>query len=127
MTNRCRLQIEGGEVSLRGSAVGLRQLVSDLRRGLRPVEVQLDNGVISQAMTSSNRLRIALEGTVLTVEGDEPSLEGFYSFLTAVADQAEEPRSSGISAHAHLEYLGDGDEWRTPDSLPLLIQADEDR
>jgi hypothetical protein len=128
VTSGCRLRIDDGPVPLAmldGEPPELRRLAEVLRSAIDEVAVQVMSGEIVQRRTDSPLLRVSTSGRRLTIEGDANALGIVHYTLDLVAHQADsaQPRS-GVREHAHVEYLGEGDQWRSPDSFPLVISAD---
>ena len=69
-------------------------------------------------------LLVGLHGaTTLRLSGGRECLDIVWDALDHVADQAETADDRGVQRHQHLEYLP-GDEYQSPDSVPLVIMAD---
>jgi hypothetical protein len=109
---------------LDGSTTDLRHLVSLLEVGSQEITVSLTTGAVTRKRTASPLLRVSAEADRLTVEGDDGALGRFYTAVMGVADDAESAEDRAIRRHAHIEYLGDDDRWRSADSFPLVVGAD---
>ncbi len=73
---------------------------------------------------SGGPLLVSLRGTTeLHFSGGSQFLEIVWDALDGVAEQAMATGSRGINRHQHIEYFP-GDEYRSPDSIPLVIVAD---
>jgi hypothetical protein len=120
---RCRLSSSGGELELAGPPAALRALGGLLRRHAEPFEVTITGGTVAQEVTSGPLL-VTLRGTTtLRLSGGREYLDIFGDALDRVADQAESADDRGVNRHQHIEYLP-GDEYRSPDSVPVVIVAD---
>jgi hypothetical protein len=121
--NGCRLSIyEDGMVDLAGSPNDLRQLAAALQNADATLDLELSGGFLRVRRTAEKALRVSVDGDFVTLEGDRHALEIVWHPMADLADMAE---SGEVDApHVHIEYLGESDQWRTPDSVPLVITAD---
>jgi hypothetical protein len=119
---RCRLSVSGGELELAGPPAALRALSELLRRGSEPVEVPVEGGTVAQEITDGPLL-VGLDDTTLRLTGGRTYLDILWDALDGVAEQAESADARGVNRHQHIEYFP-GDEYRSPDSMPLIIVAD---
>jgi hypothetical protein len=120
---RCRLSTGGGELELAGPPAALRALGRLLRHHAEPVEVAVTGGVVSQEATTGPLLVSLLGTTTLHFSGGREYLDIIWDALDGVAEQAEAADDRTINRHQHIEYLP-GDDYRSPDSFPLVITAD---
>lgn len=73
---------------------------------------------------SNGPLLVSLRGaTTLHFSGGRQYLDIVWDALDGVANQAMTADDRGINRHQHIEYLP-GDEYRSPNSVPLVIVAD---
>jgi hypothetical protein len=127
MKSACTLREESRSTShyamLDGSPQDLRLLADCLRRSTGPISLDGDKeAAIVIRHTSDDVLRISKAGSALTIEGSSDTVNRmFIDALEAVADEEEAANGEGVARHRHIEYLGDGDKWRAPDSLPLIV------
>jgi hypothetical protein len=120
---RCRLSVSDGELELAGPPGALRALGRLLRRRAEPFEVAITGGTVVQEV-SSGPLLVRLQGaTALHFSGGREYLGIIWDGLDGVADQAETADDRGVNRHHHIEYFP-GDEYRSPNSVPLVIVAD---
>ena len=120
---RCRLSASGGELELAGPPSALRALGGLLRRHAEPFEVAIIGGTIAQEVTGGPLLVGLQDATTLHLSGGRQYLDIIWDALDGAADQAEAADDRGVNRHQHIEYLP-GDEYRSPDSIPLAIVAD---
>ena len=120
---RCRLSVSGGELELAGPPSAVRALGGLLRRHGEPFEVAIIGGTIAQDVTSGPLFVGLQDATTLHLSGGRQYLDIIWDALDGVADQAEAADDRGVNRHQHIEYLP-GDEYRSPDSMPLAIVAD---
>jgi hypothetical protein len=63
----------------------------------------------------------------LTVEGTDDAVSRlFIDALEAVANDEDAANGVGVPRHQHIEYLGESDNWRPPDSVALIIESIRD-
>jgi hypothetical protein len=124
MDSDCRLRIDAGLAMLDGTPAQLRQLANALDAGPNVLTISMAMGSLTQVRTDDALLKVTVDDGTLTVEGDMGALGIFYNSLTTVSDDAESAEDRTIRRHAHVEYLGEGDQWRSPDSFPLVVGAD---
>ncbi|MFF4893415.1 Imm32 family immunity protein [Micromonospora chersina] len=120
---RCRLSVDDSELELAGPPAGLRALGQLLRHHAEPFEVAITGGVVSQEATAGALLVSLLGGTKLHFSGAREYLDIIWDALDGVTEQAETADDRTINRHQHIEYL-QGDDYRSPDSVPLVIVAD---
>ncbi|WP_206745056.1 Imm32 family immunity protein [Micromonospora sp. CB01531] len=120
---RCRLSVSDGELELAGPPAALRALGRLLRQHAEPFEVAITGGVVSQEATDGPLLVSLQGGTTLQLSGGRDYLDIIWDVLDGVAEQAETADDRTINRHQHVEYLP-GDDYRSPDSVPLVIVAD---
>jgi hypothetical protein len=124
-TTRCLLSVDEFDAMLTGYPTDLRQLASDLEADEAAVTVVVDENptaAVTRRITEDDRLRISLEpGPVLVVEGTRTALKILTGALRGVADAASQADGQGVARHVHIEYLGEGDTFRAPDSFPLVV------
>ncbi|BCB76923.1 hypothetical protein GCM10022251_76300 [Phytohabitans flavus] len=73
---------------------------------------------------TSGPLLVSLKGTTtLHFSGGPEYLGIIWDALDGVAELAETADDRGVNRHQHIEYFP-GDEYRSPDSIPLVIVAD---
>ena len=120
---RCRLSVDGGELELAGPPTALRALGQLLRQGVTTVEVVVAGGAVAQEVTAGPLLVALAAPTTVRFSGGPEYLDLVWDALDGVADQAEMVDEPGVKCHQHLEYLP-GDDYRSPDSMPLVIVAD---
>ena len=127
MESACVLREASGAnfhyVTLDGRPQDLRALAEYLRLVEGPISLAGEIGAsIVIRHTNDELLRISKSGALLTVEGAAGTVSRlFIDALDAVADDEEAADGSGVPRHQHIEYLGEGDKWRAPDTLPLII------
>ncbi|HST82345.1 MAG TPA: hypothetical protein VLL08_11480 [Kineosporiaceae bacterium] len=120
---RCRLSVSQGELQLAGLPTDLRALGRRLRQNAQPVEVPIICGSVAQE-TTGGPLLVSLRGaTTLHVSGGHDYLDLFWDALDGVAEMAETADDRRVNRHQHIEYFP-GDEYRSADSIPLVIVAD---
>jgi hypothetical protein len=120
---RCRLSVSDGEPELAGPPAALRALGRLLCQHAEPFEVAITGGVVSQQATAGPLL-VSLHGeTTLHFSGGREYLDIIWDALDGVAEQAETADDRTVNRHQHIEYLP-GDDYRSPDSVPLVIVAD---
>jgi hypothetical protein len=120
---RCRLSVNDGELELAGRPAALRALGEHLRQHAGPVELEISGGFVAQEITTGPLL-VSLEGTTtLRFSGGQEFLAIVWDALDGVAEQAETADDRSINRHQHIEYFP-GDEYRSPDSVPLVVVAD---
>lgn len=120
---RCRLSVDNGELQLAGPPSALRALSQYLRRPAETWNVAVTDGSVSQEV-SSGPLLVSLRGTTaLHFSGGRQFLDIVWDALDGVAEQAMTTDDRSINRHQHIEYFP-GDEYRSPDSIPLVIVAD---
>jgi hypothetical protein len=119
----CRLSVSGDELQIAGPPAALRTLSGLLRRHTEPVEVTITGGTVAQEVTAGPLLISRRDRTTLSVSAGRDYLDIFWDALDGVADQAETAEERGVNRHQHIEYRP-GDDYRSPDSLPLVIVAD---
>ncbi|MGW9196605.1 Imm32 family immunity protein [Micromonospora chersina] len=90
---------------------------------LSPLRSQITGGVVSQEATAGALLVSLLGGTKLHFSGAREYLDIIWDALDGVTEQAETADDRTINRHQHIEYL-QGDDYRSPDSVPLVIVAD---
>lgn len=117
---------EADQVGIAGYAAELRAAARALREptgGVVPLTPR--GGILAELRvrrTPGALLRVAVEGDALVVECDPGRIDPmFIDLLDDVADEAEDASGRGVARHVHIEYLGEGDDWRAPDSVPLVI------
>lgn len=109
-------------MELAGPPSALRALADLLRRGAGQVEVAIAGGVVVQEVTDGPLL-VGSHDTTLRLSGGRDYLGNFWHALDGVAEQAETAEDRRVPRHQHIEYFP-GDEYRSPDSVPLIILAD---
>ncbi|MEV6694928.1 hypothetical protein AB0M35_25970 [Micromonospora sp. NPDC051196] len=120
---RCRLTVSDGELELAGPPAALRALGRLLREHAEPFDVAITGGVVSQEATAGPLL-VSLQGeTALRFSGGREYLDIIGNALDGVAEQAETAEDRTVHQHQHIEYFP-GDDYRSPDSAPLIIVAD---
>jgi hypothetical protein len=124
MDRGCRLTVEGGLAMLDGSPTELRRLAEALEAAPDEFTFPMATGSLTQLRTDDALLRVGVVDDSLTVEGNEHALGILYNSLTSLADIAESAEDRTIRRHVHIEYLGESDQWRSPDSYPLVVGAD---
>lgn len=127
--NPCRLSIHRGpfvEAELEGSPAGLRSLASALSRGRSTsIELSTPGASVVQEINASPLLKVAAgPGLTLHLSGSLSALDLVWSALSGTAQAAEEATDRTVKRHTHIEYLGEGDGYRHPDSVPLAIGSD---
>ncbi|MEV4135645.1 hypothetical protein AB0J72_26150 [Dactylosporangium sp. NPDC049742] len=118
----CRLSVSGGELELAGPPAALRALSELLRCEVEPVEVPTEGGTVAQEITDGPLL-VGLNDTTLRLTGGRTYLDIVWDALDGVAEEVETADHRGVNRHQHIEYYR-GDQYRSPDSLPLIILAD---
>jgi hypothetical protein len=118
---RCRLSVDG-ELQLAGPPSALRALSGYLRRPEEPWNVAVTGGSVSQEI-SGGPLLVSLRGTTLHFSGGRQFLGIVWAALDGVAKEAATADDRRINRHQHIEYFP-GDEYRSPNSIPLVIVAD---
>ncbi len=121
---RCRLSVSTGELELAAPPPdALRALSGLLRQHAEPFEVAITGGIVSQEVTTGPLL-VSLRGrTTLHFSGGREYLDIIWDALDGVAEQAETADDRMVNRHQHIEYLPE-DDYRSPDSVPLVISAD---
>ncbi|MEU4620567.1 hypothetical protein AB0G04_11395 [Actinoplanes sp. NPDC023801] len=118
----CRLSVDNGELELAGPPSALRALSQYLRRPAEAWNVAITDGSVSQEV-SSGPLLVSLRGaTTLHFSGGRQFLDIVWDALDGVAEQAMTADDRSINRHQH-EYFP-GDEYRSPNSVPLVVVAD---
>lgn len=82
----------------------------------------ITGGVVGQEATAGPLLVSVQGGTTLHLSGGREYLDIIWAALDG-AEQAETADDRTINRHQHIEYLP-GDDYRSPDSVPLVIVAD---
>jgi hypothetical protein len=119
----CRLSVRDGELEIAGPPTALRALAGRLRQHGKGVEVPITGGFVTQEVTSGPLL-VSLQGaTMVHVSGGREYLDIIWEALEGVAGQAETADDRNVNRHQHIEYFP-GDEYRSRDSVPLVIVAD---
>jgi len=124
--NPCRLSIDRGrfpEAALEGSPAALRALALALSRGHSTV-IPLDTpgASVVQELNDSPRLMVAVGlALTLTLSGSAFALNLVWSALTATAESAARVTGEEVRRHTRIVYLGRGDQFRHPDTFPLVI------
>jgi len=124
MDSECRLTYGESETLLDGSPADLRRLESDLASAPDEFTIPMVNGSMTQRRTDNSLLKVSVIGRELIIEGNWNALGMIYDSLTGVASEAESAVDRTVGRHAHIEYLGEDDQWRSPDTFPLVIGAD---
>ncbi|MGW4497467.1 Imm32 family immunity protein [Micromonospora sp. NPDC004336] len=120
---RCRLSVSDDELELAGPPAALRALSRLLRQHGEPFEVAVTDGVVGQEVTAGPLL-VSLEGgTTLRFSGGREYLDIIWDALDGLVEQAETADDRAVHRHLHIEH-SPGDEYRSPDSVPLIIVAD---
>ncbi len=122
-----RFEWDGAEALLDGSPVALRRLAQLLRDAEdSDVEVKLGDGTaVLRQVPRGGPLRISVQEHTIEVTGSPEGLNILWASLEGVADESDAERRAPVRRHAHIEYLGPGDEtYRAADSVPLVIGAD---
>ncbi|MDI1461508.1 hypothetical protein QEZ54_11045 [Catellatospora sp. KI3] len=119
----CRLSFAGGENELAGPPDALRDLCRLLRADPEAIEVPVRGGTVAQARTAGPLLVGVRDGNVLCLSGGVEYLDIVWDALDGLAEQSETAEDRAIHRHQHIEYYP-GDEYRSPDSVPLIIVAD---
>jgi hypothetical protein len=103
----------------------LRKLADDLDGEDELVEIELaspQGAALRRCVTDDERLRVSVEpGPILVIEGNRKALRIAIEPMRGVADAAVMAAGEGGARHAHIEYLGETDGGRAPDSFPLII------
>ncbi|MDO3683439.1 hypothetical protein [Micromonospora sp. C28ISP2-4] len=120
---RCRLSVSDDELELAGPPTALRALSRLLRQQTEPIEVAVTDGVVGQEATAGPLLVGLQGGTTLHFSGGREYLGIIWDALDGVAEQAEAADDRAVHRHLHIEYFP-GDDYRSPDSVPLVIVAD---
>ena len=124
MNSECRLTYGESETLLDGSPADLRRLESDLASAPDEFTIPMVNGSMTQRRTDNSLLKVSVIGRELIIEGNLNALGMIYDSLIGVAGEAESAVDRAVGRHAHIEYLGEDDQWRSPDTFPLVIGAD---
>ena len=99
--------------------------LSDSSEGAFAIELAHGSGTVRRVHTIDNRLRVSVQaGPTLLIEGTPESIQILTGAMRGVAEDAEEIGTAPVGRHAHIEYLGDDDLWRAPDTFPLVIGSD---
>jgi hypothetical protein len=120
---RCRLSVSDGELELAGPPSALRDLGRHLSEHAEPLNVVIAGGSVAQEVTTGPLLVLLQDATTLSLSGSLQSLDIVWDALNGVAEQAETADDRNINRHQHIEYFP-GDEYRSPDSVPLVVVAD---
>jgi hypothetical protein len=115
------------EAMLDGSPAALRALAGLLEASDASVLIELAPGLgcVRRERTTDDRLRVSVEpGPTLLIEGTAKAIGILTSTMRGIGDEADEVRSAPAGRHAHIEYLGEDDRWRAPDTFPLVIGSD---
>jgi hypothetical protein len=120
---RCRLAISDGELELAGPPSGLRALGERLRQSAGQLEIAITGGFVAQEITGGPLLVSLRDATTLNFSGGPEFLDIIWDALDGVAEQAMTAEDRSINRHQHIEYFP-GDEYRSPNSIPLVIVAD---
>jgi hypothetical protein len=78
---------------------------------------------VAQEVTSGPLLVTLRGATTLHFSGGREFLGIVWDALDGVAEQAMNAEDRRINRHRHIEYFP-GDEYRSPNSIPLVIMAD---
>jgi hypothetical protein len=119
----CRLSVADGEVELAGPPAALRALGLSLRHRTELVEVAITGGVVTQEETAGPLLVGLHDETTLRFSGGRQYLDIIWDALDGVAEQADTAEDRAVNRHQHIEHFP-GDEYRSPESVPLVIVAD---
>ena len=121
-------RFRGSEAELAGSTGDLGRMLDQLRNTSgSAVEVLLSGEHGCEVTLRQTHRRGPLQITFddhsgqLLVQGDDSTLPIFGAALEPL-DATDHAPAGGIPSHAHIEYLGEGDEaWRAPETLPLAV------
>ena len=119
----CRLSVSAGEVELAGPPAALRALGRLLRQSAEGVEVAIVGGAVVQEQTVGPLIVSLRDAVTLHFSGGHQYLDIVWDALEGVAEQAETAEDRRVDRHQHIEYFP-GDEYRSPDCVPLVILAD---
>jgi hypothetical protein len=119
----CRLSIDDEETELAGPPTALRALADLIRAGGEPVSVPVIGGFVARSTTRGPLLVSLRPGPTLHFSGGREFLALVVEALQGVADEADSADDRAVNRHQHIEYYP-GDEYRSPDSIPLVIVAD---
>jgi hypothetical protein len=127
----CRLTVQDDgairEALLDGSPDDLRALADMIETSDESVVVAVSQGTrtVCRRWTDDGCLRVSVEaGPVLVLEGNRDAIGIVTSSMRSVANEADALASGPIRRHQHIEYLGETDQWRAPDSFPPVIGSD---
>jgi len=101
----------------------LRVLGEILRRHAEPLNVAITGGFVAQEVSSGPLLVSLRDATTLHLSGGREFLDILWDALDDVAEQAMTAEDRIVNRHQHIEYFP-GDEYRSPNSVPLTIVAD---
>jgi hypothetical protein len=124
-----RFTVDQWEAAIEGSPADLRRLADNLdaRDSVVVVELSAPEGValLRRQLTDDDRLRITVgPGPNLLVEGTASAIEIVSETMRGVAEAAQQVGRDAVQRHAHIEYLGEDDQWRAPDSFPLVVTSE---
>ena len=119
----CRLSVSDSEVELAGPPAALRDLGWLLRQSADGVEVAIAGGAVVQEHTAGPLIVSLRDAATLHLSGGNKYLDIVWDALDGVAEQAEAAEDREVNRHQHIEYFP-GDEYRSPDCVPLVIVAD---
>jgi hypothetical protein len=119
----CRLSIREWDADLSGPPDALDSLANELENATDDSAFSVVGGRVGVNGTGS-RLRVFLDGSTLWIGGDQKARGLVLSAMRGVAQESREVGHAPVARHAHIEYLGKDDQWREPDSFPLVVGAD---
>lgn len=120
----CRLSISEWDADLSGPPDALDDLASELEKATETSTLSVVGGRVGLKRTTGERLKVSLDGTTLWIEGDQNARDIVLSAMRGVAQASREVGHDRVARHAHIEYLGESDSWREPESFPLVVGAD---
>jgi hypothetical protein len=119
----CRLSISEWDADLSGPPDALDSLANELENAADDSAFPVVGGRVGVKRTGS-WLRVSLDGSTLWIGGDQTARDIVLSAMRGVAQESREVGHAPVARHAHIEYLGSDDQWREPDSFPLVVGAD---
>lgn len=117
----CRLSISGEGVELSGPPDALDGLAAELENAVDDSALTVSGGGVGLKRTAGTLLKVSLDGTTLWIEGNTEARDMVLSAMRGIAQAARQSGPSEASRHVHIEYLGESDQWRDPDTIPLVL------
>ncbi|MBM6400503.1 Imm32 family immunity protein [Phycicoccus sonneratiae] len=117
----CRLLISGEDVELSGTPDALDGLAAELENAVDDSALTVSGGGVGLKRTTGTLLKVSLDGTTLWIEGNSEARDMVLSAMRGIAQAARQSGPSEVSRHVHIEYLGESDQWRDPNTILLVL------